>query len=119
MRDRPELSWFDRRLFLAGAASLVAAPRPGAAQAGIEARAFAGAGLRWPLPYIAYATTGAGRGDPIVYLLHGHGGSEWSWVQAGAALETAEALVAPGEPGVAALHLAALPGVGNSWKCRQ
>lgn len=111
MRDCPATS-FDRRFFLAGAASLAVGTGAIAAKAEIEPRAFAGAGLGRPLPYIAHATPGAGPGSPIVYLLHGHGGDEWSWVRAGAALETAEALVAQGE--LPPLHLV-LPGVGNSW----
>ncbi len=111
MRDRPTPS-LDRRLFLAGAAALAAAPRVMAAEADIAPRAFTDAALGRPLPYIAHSTAGVGPGSPIVYLLHGHGGSEWSWVRAGAALETAEALVATGE--LPPLHLV-LPGVGNSW----
>lgn len=101
----------DRRHLLSTLSGLplLALPSPAAA---VSEAAHASEVLGRDIPYLVHAAGAPEPGAPVVYLLHGHGGSEWSWVRAGAAVETADALVAQGV--LPPLHLV-MPGVGNSW----
>jgi len=106
----------DRRRLLRTAAALPLAalplPSPPLAAGEVVERIHASRRLGRALPFLTYAAGAPGSGAPVVYLLHGHGGSEWAWVRAGGAVATAERLVAAGV--LPPLHLV-MPGVGNSW----
>jgi S-formylglutathione hydrolase FrmB len=104
----------DRRQFLLALATATAvAARPAlAAAAEVVEAAHWSPRLGRTLPYLASAVGAPGPGAPVVYLLHGHGGSEWDWLSAGRARETALGLVEAGV--LPPLHLVT-PGVGNSW----
>ncbi len=78
----------------------------------VEEASFLSPVLGRPLPYLVHPVGNPGRGAPLVYLLHGHGGSEWDWLRAGGAIEATEALLASGQ--LPPLYLV-LPGTGNSW----
>jgi enterochelin esterase-like enzyme len=49
---------------------------------------------------------------PVLYLLHGHGGNLYSWVNLGRIQQTADALIAGGEIPPAVIIM---PDAGNSW----
>jgi len=106
----------DRRRLLHVAAALplsaLPLPSPLLAAGKVDERSHASRRLGRELPYLTYGAGMPGPGAPVVYLLHGHGGSEWAWVRAGDAIATADRLVAAGV--LPPLHLV-MPGVGNSW----
>jgi enterochelin esterase family protein len=99
-----------RQLLLMGAALATGPAR--AAIERVEAAVFSSPALERNLPYLVYPFGGPGPGAPVIYLLHGHGGSEWDWLRAGGAMAAVDALVGAGR--LSPVHLV-LPGVGNSW----
>ena len=101
----------DRRQLLLMGTALAAGPARAAIQA-VEAGVFSSPALDRTLPYLIYPCGRPGPGAPIIYLLHGHGGTEWDWLRAGDAVATVDTLVIAGR--LPPVHLV-LPGVGNSW----
>jgi enterochelin esterase-like enzyme len=71
--------------------------------------------LERPFPYMAYLPDGYERGDkryPVVYLLHGAGGDEASWVNDGHAKVTVDRLIATG---AIPPTLVVMPGCRGCW----
>lgn len=67
------------------------------------------------IPYSLYLPGGysdSGQRYPVLYLLHGHGGSERDWPDGGRLAETMDRLIASGA--VPAM-LVVTPGMGNGW----
>nr|WP_035485409.1 alpha/beta hydrolase family protein [Geminicoccus roseus] len=85
------------------------------AQAGeLAPRSFASTALGEQIPAIIYTPDGQPpeEGWPVLYLLHGHDGSERSWADLGDIQATLDQLTSTGsiEPA-----LVVMPGGGNSW----
>jgi enterochelin esterase family protein len=100
-----------RRQLLLMSTALAALPARAAIE-GVEAAVFSSPALERTLPYLVYPCGTPGPGAPVIYLLHGHGGTEWDWLQAGNAMAAVDTLVGAGR--LPPVHLV-LPGVGNSW----
>ena len=101
----------DRRRFLLLATACLGLTALAGTEA-VDQAAYWSPALGRDLPYLVHPVGAPGPGAPLIYLLHGHSGSEWDWVRAGAAIETAGAAVESGQ--LLPLHLV-LPGVRNSW----
>lgn len=68
-----------------------------------------------PIPYTLYLPDGyatSGHGYPVVYLLHGHGGTENDWLDGGGLAATMDRLV---EAGTVPSMVVVMPGLGNGW----
>lgn len=83
----------------------------GAAAGSLEPRSFASPALGADIPTVVYRPDRADGPLGVLYLLHGYGGGERDWSNAGV-VETADAVFA--EPDAVPL-LIVMPGVGNSW----
>jgi enterochelin esterase-like enzyme len=88
----------------------------GPARAGeVLSRSLHSAALGGELGYTVYLPEGYGAGlqrYPVLYLLHGHGGSEHDWLRDGGLRETADRLIAEGRwPAL----LVVMPGMGTRW----
>ena len=106
-----------RRAHLAalGAALLLAVCVPAARAGTLVHHAFRSAvlGREWKLAVYIPDGHGAARGAfPVLYLLHGYGGIEDDWVNAGDVVRTADSLIAGGH--VPPLVIV-MPDGGNSW----
>lgn len=101
------------RAVLAGLAlGTLAAAAPIPATAGsLERHSFDSPGLGRAIPASVYRPDRADGPLPVLYLLHGYGGSELDWPNAGV-VATADAVFA--EPDAVPL-LIVMPGAGNSW----
>ena len=67
------------------------------------------------IPYTLYLPDGygaSGRRYPVLYLLHGHGGTEHDWADGGGLAATLDRLIATG---AAPPMLVIMPGMGNGW----
>jgi S-formylglutathione hydrolase FrmB len=67
------------------------------------------------VPYTLYLPadyTVSDRRHPVLFLLHGHGGSELDWVRAGRLATTLDRLI---ESGAVPSMLVVMPGMGDSW----
>lgn len=94
-------------LFAAGLA-----PAHGIAGTLLESLSFDSPALGRPMRYSIYLPDGAGKDLPVLYLLHGLGGRETDWQEAGKIEATAERLIAEGAlPPVAIV----MPDGGDSW----
>jgi enterochelin esterase family protein len=103
----------DRRQFLLATAAAGLAGRPVLADEKLLVEAsYWSPALGRAIPYLVYPAGAPGKGAPVVYLLHGHGGGQWDWVRAGRAREAADRAIAVGT--LPPLNLV-MPGVGNSW----
>lgn len=97
---------------VAAALLVAAALIAGTASAGtLEPRAFHSPALGRDIPTVVYRPDPAVAPAGVLFLLHGFGGGEQDWSNAGVAA-TADAVFA--EPGALPL-LIVMPGVGNSW----
>jgi enterochelin esterase family protein len=67
-----------------------------------------------PIPYTLYLPDDRGAGGrlPVLYLLHGHGGTERDWLDAGGLEATMDRLVATG---AVPPMLVVMPGLGDGW----
>ncbi|GHD51461.1 esterase [Thalassobaculum fulvum] len=83
----------------------------GAGAGTLETRSFASPALGADIPAVVYRPDRADGPLGVLYLLHGYGGGERDWGNAGV-VETADAVFA--EPDAVPL-LIVMPGVGNSW----
>ena len=73
------------------------------------------AALGRAIPYTLYLPDGygaSGRRYPVLYLLHGHGGTEHDWADGGGLAATLDRLIATG---AAPPMLVVMPGMGNGW----
>jgi len=94
------------------ALALAGATAVSGAEAGtLETRSFASPALGAGIPAVVYRPDRTDGPLGVLYLLHGYGGGERDWSNAGV-VETADAVFA--EPGAVPL-LIVMPGVGNSW----
>ena len=67
------------------------------------------------IPYAVYLPDGYGRPGaryPVLYLLHGHGGNERDWLDAGGLAATMDRLLADG---AIPPMVVVMPGLGNGW----
>ena len=67
------------------------------------------------IPYTLYLPGGYAGGrqhHPVLYLLHGHGGSEHDWLEGGGLAETLDRLTAAG---AVPPMLVVMPGMGDGW----
>jgi enterochelin esterase family protein len=80
----------------------------------IESRSFDSAALGAAIPALVYVPDGEApaAGWPVIYLLHGHGGDETSWVRLGDIEATLDRMI--GDGGIPPT-LVVMPGVGDSW----
>ncbi len=68
-----------------------------------------------PIPYSLYLPDGYADSDrryPVLYLLHGHGGTEDDWLDGGGLAAALDRLIAVG---AVPPMLVVMPGLGNSW----
>jgi S-formylglutathione hydrolase FrmB len=98
-------------------AALWLAPVPGATLGGEVRRGLAARSpaLGRDIPYSLYLPdgyAGSARRYPVLYLLHGHGGTEADWANGGALGATLDALTAAG---AVPPMLVVAPGMGNGW----
>ena len=92
--------------------AMLAGTWPSQSAAGtLERRGFASPALGRDIPAMVYRPDAADGPMPVLYLLHGYGGGEQDWANAGV-LATADAVFA--EPDAVPL-LIVMPGAGNSW----
>ena len=110
MTLRAVLSWLPVGCLALGIACAGAWPSRSTAGT-LERRSFTSPALGRDVPAMVYRPDGTDGPTPVLYLLHGYGGGEQDWANAGV-VPTAEAVFA--EPDAVPL-LIVMPGADNSW----